>query len=146
MSQEIQSCQKEKNFPQVYIDLKLLTETQNKLANGCPVETHIVNIFLLRGIQNILSQNDDFDDAFEKIKVHGIENTETKLRIESFEIWPITLDDKIKDVSARADTSGNNEGSEHLENNMKALCSDFAALIETIAFAALSKQKRNYEL
>ena len=62
------------------------------------------------------------------------------------EIWPIKLDDKIKDVSARADTSGNNEGSEHLENDMKALCSDFAALIETIAFAALSKQKRNYEL
>ena len=54
--------------------------------------------------------------------------------------------DKIKDVSARADTSGKNEGSEHLENDMKALHSDFAALKETIAFAALSKQKRNYEL
>ena len=67
MSQEIQSCQKEKTFPQVYIDLKLLTETQNKLANGCPVETHIVNILLLSGIHNVLSQNEDFDDAFEKI-------------------------------------------------------------------------------
>jgi hypothetical protein len=55
------------------------------------------------------------------------------------EIWPIKFDDKIKDVSARADTIGNNECSERLENDMKAFCSDFAALKETLAFAALSK-------
>ena len=89
------SKSKKKSFPQVDIDLKLLTETQNKL-------------------------NKDFDDAFEKIKVREIENTETKLRIESFEIWTIKLDDKIKDVNARVDTSGNPEGSKHLENDMKA--------------------------
>ena len=38
------AVKKKKTFPPVDIDVKLLKETQNKLANGCPVETYIVNI------------------------------------------------------------------------------------------------------
>ena len=108
-----------------------------------------------------MSQNEDFDDALERIKVLEIENTETKLRIESVENWLIKLDDKIKDVSVRADTSGDPKCTEHVENNMKALRSEFAVLKETVAFTATSQPKslktktcndcgevfsRNYEL
>ena len=90
---------KSKAFPRVDLDLKLLTETHKKLVNGCPVEPHIVSILLLSGIQNILSQNEEFDKSLERIKVLERENMDTKLRVESIETWLIKLNDNVEDVS-----------------------------------------------
>ena len=75
-----------------------------KLVNGGSVDPHIVDIFLLSGIQNILSQNEELDDALNKVKVLEIENTETKLRIASLETWLLKLNDKVEDVAGKTDS------------------------------------------
>jgi hypothetical protein len=62
-----QAVEKRKVLPRINLNLKLLTDTHEKLVNGCPVEPQTVNIRLLSGIQNILSQNEEFDDAFAEL-------------------------------------------------------------------------------
>ena len=57
----------------------------------------------MSGIQNILSQNEELDDALNKVKVLEIENTETKLRIESLETWLVKLNNKVEDVTGKTD-------------------------------------------
>ena len=44
-----------------------------------------------------------------KVKVLKIENTETKLRIESLETWLLKLNDKVEDVTGKTDNT-------HLKN------------------------------
>ena len=86
-----------------------MTETQTKLVNGRHVEPNIVNI-LLGSIQPKLSQNEEFDEAFKRIRVLEIENTETK----SIETWLLKLNDRFVDVSGRTDKHENLSDSEHL--------------------------------
>ena len=137
--QMYKAAEKKKLFPRVHLDIKLLTETHKKLANGCPVEPHIVNILLLGGIQNILSQNEELDDALNRVKVLEIENTETKLRLESIETWLLKVNDKVEHAGIRTGTHGNLKDSEQLENDMETLRNDFTALKETVALTTTSK-------
>ena len=60
---------KQKTFPRIDLDMKLLIDTHEKLASGRPVEPNIVNILLLCGIQNVLCQSEEFEEALERVKV-----------------------------------------------------------------------------
>ena len=138
-----QAVEKRKVLPRVNLDIKLLTETHEKLVNGCPVEPQTVNILLLSGIQNILSQNEEFDDALKRVKVLETENLETKLRIESIETWLLKLNDKVQENSDRTDPNENHKDSEHLEKDMEDLRHEFVALKETIVHTATSEPMSN---
>jgi uncharacterized C2H2 Zn-finger protein len=116
-----------------------LIDTHNKLVNGCPIEPHIVNILLLSGIQNILSQNEELDDALKRVKGLEIENTETKLRIESIETWLLKLNDKVEDVSCKTDSHENEKASEHPKNDLEDLRKEFDAFNKTIVDNATSE-------
>ena len=90
---------KQKTFPRIGLDMKLLIDTHEKLASGRPVKPNVVNIPLLCGIRNVLCQSEEFEEALERVKVLEIQNTEAKLRLESLETWFIKLNKKVEDDS-----------------------------------------------
>ena len=112
--------------------------THQKLVKGGLVDPHIVYIFLLSGIQNILSQNEELDDALNKVKVLEIENTETKLRIESLETWLLKLNDKVEDAAGKADLHQNKKESKHMKNDLEDLRKEFDAVKKTSLDTATS--------
>ena len=79
-------------------------------------------------IQSTLSQNEEFDEAFKRIRVLEIENTETK----SIETWLLKLNDRFADVSGRTDKHENLSDSEHLANDMEDLHTELIALKRTM--------------
>ena len=89
---------------------------------------NIVNILLLTGIRYVLCQSEEFDDALERVKVLEIQNTETKLRLESLETWFLKLNDKVEDATIKIDTGGHAEDSEHLKNQVDTLNKEFSSL------------------
>ena len=99
----------------------------------------MVDIFLLSGIQNILSQNEELDDALNKVKVLEIENTQTKLRIESLETWFLKLNDEVEDVAGKADSHQNKKESKHMQNDLEDLRKEFDAVKKTIVDTATSQ-------
>ena len=61
-----EAVERQRTFSRVEIDFRLLKDTHEKLINGNKVDANIVNILLLGGINNILSQSEVFDDTFER--------------------------------------------------------------------------------
>ena len=61
-----EAVERQRTFGRVEIDFRLLKDTHEKLINGNKVDANIVNILLLGGINNILSQSEVFDDTFER--------------------------------------------------------------------------------
>ena len=124
---------KQRTFPRIDLDLKLLVETHEKLASGAHVEPNVMNMLLLSGVRNVLCQSEEFDEALEKVKVLGAHNTETKFRLESLETWMLKLNDKVEDVTAKMETN------EHLKNQVETLRKDLSSLKETLALHATLK-------
>ena len=74
MKQKHKATEKPRTFQQVELDFKLLKDVHEKLVNRKEVETHIINILLLGGINNVLCQSEVVDDTFERVKVLEVEN------------------------------------------------------------------------
>ena len=104
-----------------------MTETQTKRVNGRHVEPNIVNI-LPSSIQTTLSQNEESDEALERISLLEFEITETK----SIETWLLKLNDIFVDVSGKTDKHENLSDSEHLANDMEDLHTELIALKRTM--------------
>ena len=130
---------KQRTFPRINLDLKLLVETHGKLAAGAYVEPNVVNMLLLSGVRNVLCQSEEFDEALEKIKVLEANNTETKFRLESLETWVLKLNDKVENVTAKIETDENHECSEHLKDQVETLSKEIFSLKETITLPATLK-------
>ena len=116
-----EDAEKKRCFNRVDLDFNLLKETQEKLMNGGKVESNVVNILLLSGITNILSQSEIFDDTMEKVKVLERENMSNKMRIESLETWVLKLNEKVETV----DTA------EQVAKQIDAIKEELASLKET---------------
>ena len=80
------------------MDFKLLKDVHEKLVNGKEVETHIINILLLGGINNVLCQSEVVEDTFERVKVLEVENLTSKTRLEFLENWVLKLNENDIEV------------------------------------------------
>ena len=95
-----EASEKKRQFRRVELDLNLLRDTHTKLANGNRVDHNVVNILLLGGITNILSQSELFDITVDKTKELDTENLTNKVRLEVLENWALKLNEKQKKLSA----------------------------------------------
>ena len=107
----------------MYVEKKLLIDTQNKLVSGKSVEPNVVNTLLLGGITNILCQSDEFENALERVKVLERENIENKLRLESLEHWLLKLNDKMQETNETLGTTDSTHLKEQMEVIHKEICS-----------------------
>ena len=71
----------------VEVDLKLMINTHNKLAQGIPVDANAVSALLLGGIINIINQHDKIEHLEKKMKNVLMENNTNKIRLEIIENW-----------------------------------------------------------
>ena len=71
-----------------------MRETHTKLANGNRVDHNVVNILILGGITNILSQSELFDITVDKTKELDTDNLTNKVRLEALENWALKLNEK----------------------------------------------------
>jgi hypothetical protein len=116
-----EAVERQRTFSRVEIDFRLLKDTHEKLINGNKVDANIVNILLLGGINNILSQSEVFDDTFERVKALESENVANKMRIESLETWILKLNDKTEEVQGKITNVDPDKETEHLEQRIDAL-------------------------
>ena len=93
-----EASEEKRQFRRVELDLNLLRETHTKLANGNRVDHNVVNILLLGGITNILSQSELFDITVDKTKLN---EKQEKLRADVAGFDPLSLDQRI---GAKIDT------------------------------------------
>ena len=98
------ASEKKRQFGRVELDLNLLRDTHNKLVNGNRVDPDVVNILLLGGITNILSQSELFDITLDKTKELETDNLTNKVRLEALENWALKLNEKHDKL--RADIEG----------------------------------------
>ena len=80
----------------VEVDLKLMINTHNKLAQGIPVDANAVSVLLLGGIINIINQHDKIENLEKKMKNVLMENNTNKIRLEMIENWVQQQDNLIK--------------------------------------------------
>ena len=69
--------------------VKQIMDIQKKLANGEANDPNTVNILLLSGIFNIISQHDVIDDLQKKIRALEHDDITSRSRIESLKKWSL---------------------------------------------------------
>ena len=55
-------CKKKSNFEKVSIDMNLMIDTPNTHLSGSKVETNVLNVLLMGGVINILSQREVLEE------------------------------------------------------------------------------------
>ena len=103
---EAWTYRKAKIFPQSRTWLKAFDGYIQQTCQCKHLLSNIVNTLLLGGIVNILCQIELFDDAFERVKVLGTENVQTKFRLESHENWLLKLNEKTQEATEKIKDCG----------------------------------------
>ena len=97
MKKKLEASRKKPNFDKVELDLKLMIDTHKKLVEGCKVDSTVVNVLIMGGIVNILSQSEEIDDLEKRLKVLECDDQSNKLKIEYLENWVLKQNDIIED-------------------------------------------------
>ena len=90
---------KKKNITEkVHVDLTIMKEAHDKLANGFVVDQNVLSNLILGGVINILHQHDTIEEIQKSVNTFDLENLSNRLRIESLENWVLRQSGDIEEV------------------------------------------------
>ena len=98
---KLEANKKIANFKKVDLDLKLMVETHNKLIQGTQVDPKTVNILVIGGVINILSQSEAIEEIEARVKTLEHEDPTNKAKIEYLENWVLKQNKSIDDLTEK---------------------------------------------
>ena len=112
---------KRKSVKTVQVDMKKMIDIHGKLSKGANIDTKDVNVLVLGGIINIISQHDALQDLEDRIKVAEHNDVTNRTRIESLDNWVGSQVEVIKELSEKLATMDQNGVIVKESNQIKAL-------------------------
>ena len=92
---------KKKSVKTVQVDMKKMIDVHEKLSKGVSIDPKDVNVLVLGGIINIISQHDALQDLENRIKVVEHNDLTNRTRIESLENWVVTQGEVIEELRGK---------------------------------------------
>jgi hypothetical protein len=117
----LENNHKKRNTDNVALDMKLMIEAYEKLCKGISIDPKVGSSLLLSGVINIINQYDDLAHFEEKLKSTELDNTTSKIRIESLENCVLKQDDRIRKLEETVSLRDKKEEDKNKNKQIDAL-------------------------
>ena len=93
-----------KSVKTVQVDMKKMIDIHEKLSKGVNIDSKDVNVLVLGGIINIISQHDSLQDLEDRIRIVEHNDVTNRTRIESLDNWVGRQGEAIEELNEKLST------------------------------------------